>query len=209
MMWNFVTDLGDSAITLPLTALTIVFLLFSRWTRAAVVLALAIGGCALMIGMLKLVFQSCSHRLIDDGVLNPSGHMAMSTAVYGSLAALLSCSLSARFRWLPIALAGLLAGAIGISRVVLHAHTATDVACGFVIGLVAAILFDRLLRAEPVTRLQVSWLSFAALAVIAGMHGSRWTIEDSVHRMIAAFRHAVPQCAHAVARLPEDREFTI
>jgi membrane-associated phospholipid phosphatase len=209
MMWNFVTDLGDSAITLPLTVLTLLFLLFSGWTRAAVIFAVAIGGCGFTIGVLKLVFESCSHRLIGDGILNPSGHMAMSTAVYGSLAALLSCSLPARFRWLLVALAGVLAGGIGVSRVVLHAHTATDVACGFAIGLLAAILFDRLLRAEPVSRLQVSWLSLAALAVIAGMHGSRWPIEDTVHRVVAVFRDAVPQCAHAVARLPDDREFTI
>ena len=59
-------------------------------------IAIAIGGCAAAIGVLKLVFGACSHRLTMLQIHSPSGHTAMSTAIYGSLALLIGASLPMR-----------------------------------------------------------------------------------------------------------------
>ena len=97
--WNFVTDFGDSAVTLPLAALTVAFLFFSRWRRATIAFAITLASCGIAIGLVKLALQSCGRPLLHTEITNPSGHAAMSTAVYGSLALLLNCSVSAERRW--------------------------------------------------------------------------------------------------------------
>jgi membrane-associated phospholipid phosphatase len=199
MFWTSVTDLGDSAVTLPLAAASFVFLAVSGWRRGALLFALTVMGCGAVIGLSKLLLESCGERIIDGGAVNPSGHVAMSTVVYGSLAVLLGCSAPPLWRWSLLALAGLLAATIGASRVALGAHTPVEVASGFGIGLFAVIAFDRLLRAGPIKLLRPGWLAAAALVIILAMHGSRWPIENAIHSLVALLRHHVPQCAAARA----------
>ena len=110
------TDLGDSAVTLPLAAFMLLYLLLSRWPRAAVALAvsLAVGGFA--IALLKLALQSCGYRLLQTTLINPSGHVAMSTMVYGALAILLGAGLWGWRRWAVYGAFGLLIVARNLSR---------------------------------------------------------------------------------------------
>ena len=84
--WLFVTDLGDSAVTLPLGALALLYLLLSRWPRAAVALAISLAAGGTAIAALKLALQSCGERLLQTTMIDPSGHVAMSTMIYGALA---------------------------------------------------------------------------------------------------------------------------
>jgi membrane-associated phospholipid phosphatase len=198
-MWNSVTDFGDSAVTLPLAAATFAFLALSGWRRGALVFAVAVLGCGAAIGLSKLILISCGQRLIA-GAVNPSGHMAMSTVVYGSLAVLLGSSSLPPWRWSLIGTAGLLMAAIGVSRVMLGAHSPAEVVGGFTIGLVAATVFDRLLHAGPIKRLRLGWLAAAALVIILAMHGTRWPIENTIRSIVALLRHNVPQCT-ATAQL--------
>ena len=193
--WNFVTDFGDSAVTLPLAALTVAFLFFSRWPRAAIAFAITLAGCGIAIGLVKLALESCGRPLLHTEITNPSGHAAMSTAVYGSLALLFGCNVSAERRWLLAAGATTLLGGIAVSRVVLDNHSAAEVAVGFLIGLAALAFFYRVLKAEPAMAFRGRWLAFAAVILIAVMHGSRWPIEDVVRSIVHLIRHSVPSCA--------------
>ncbi|HXO02670.1 MAG TPA: hypothetical protein VN900_11475, partial [Stellaceae bacterium] len=96
--WNFVTDFGDSAVTVPLALLTLIFMISAGQRRLAFGWVLAIGGCAIAIGALKLVFGACGPWLTTAAIVSPSGHTAMSTAVYGSLALLVAARLSPHHR---------------------------------------------------------------------------------------------------------------
>src|SRR5438067_2196816 len=93
-IWNFVTDFGDTAVTVPLAALMGCFLLAARQPRLAAGWALAIVGCAGAIGGLKLVLAACGYSLGVPGQASPSGHTAMSVAVYGGYAAVIGASLA-------------------------------------------------------------------------------------------------------------------
>jgi membrane-associated phospholipid phosphatase len=193
--WNFVTDFGDSAVTLPLAALTVAFLFFSRWRRAAIGFAITLASCGIAIGLVKLALQSCGRPLLHTEITNPSGHAAMSTAVYGSLALLFNCSVSAERRWVLAGGAVALIGGIAVSRVVLDSHSLAEVAVGFLIGLAALFFFYRMLKAEPAMTFRSQWLAFTAVILIATMHGSRWPIEDIVRSIVHLIRHSVPSCA--------------
>jgi undecaprenyl-diphosphatase len=75
------------------------------------------------------------HGLLVSGASFPSGHSAGSVLVYGLLAALLSAALPPRHRALWLVLAAAWTLCIGLSRVLLAAHWASDVAAGWALGL--------------------------------------------------------------------------
>ncbi|MGY1669136.1 phosphatase PAP2 family protein [Geodermatophilus sp. SYSU D00710] len=64
----------------------------------------------------------------------PSGHAAAATAVYGGTAALVLAYGRRRGRWTVLVLPGLLAPAVGISRLYVAAHHPTDVLAGLLLG---------------------------------------------------------------------------
>ncbi len=83
------------------------------------------------------------HLVDAGGYAFPSGHTANATMAYALLAALLALSFS-RGRWAFTAGAAILAIGVGLSRVYLSVHWATDVAGGWLLG--------------------ISWLALAATA---------------------------------------------
>ncbi len=193
--WNFVTDFGDTAVTLPLAAATIAFLFFSRWPQAALTFALSLAGCGVAIALVKLALQSCGRPLFHVDVANPSGHAAMSALVYGALAILFSRNIPERYRWLPILAAAVLVGAIALSRVLLDSHSPVEVVIGLSIGVLGTAAFWYFLPARPAGAFHGLWLAAIALIVVGAMHGSRWPIEAVIRSIVDFIRHSVPSCA--------------
>ncbi|UOQ76322.1 phosphatase PAP2 family protein [Hymenobacter sp. 5516J-16] len=107
---------------------------------------LAVAGAALLNQLLKTHFQRArpsSALVFQQGLSFPSGHAMIGLALYGCLAWLLW-----RHRrhpaWAILLL--LFAVLIGLTRVYLHVHYATDVAAGFAAGLFWLILLRSALR---------------------------------------------------------------
>ena len=192
-MWNFVTDFGDSAVTAPLALLTLIFLVVVRQQRIAVGWTLAIGGCAAAIGVLKLIFGACGPHFPVAGIVSPSGHAAMSTVVYGSLALLIGNGQPPpRRRHALYAAAAVAIVIIALSRVALDDHTPAEVAVGLVVGGGAVAVFRVLLGRHPAPSLPLGWLLVCGAGLVALMHGTRWMIEPAVHRLAWDFRLALP-----------------
>jgi membrane-associated phospholipid phosphatase len=193
-IWSFITDFGDSAVTVPLALLTLVFLVAAGQQRPAFGWLLTVGGCAVAIAMLKLAFGACGPRLPIATITSPSGHTAMSAAVYGSLALLIGANLPPPGRialnigaWLAIA-------TIALSRVVLHEHTPAEILVGLIVGGAAIAISRAIVGPEKPVALPLGWLILAGIAVIAIMHGTRWAIEPRLHRLALDFRLALPWC---------------
>ena len=193
-LWNFVTDFGDSAITVPLALLTLAFLGAAGQRRLALALVLAIGGCAVAIGVLKLMFGACGPWLTTAAIVSPSGHTAMSTAVYGSLALLVGAPLSpGRRRALYVVSAAAIV-AIAVSRAALHDHTHAEIALGFAVGAAAVAMFRAALQRHRAPALPFKWLLLCGAALVALLHGTRWMVEPAVHRLAWDFRLVLPFC---------------
>jgi membrane-associated phospholipid phosphatase len=193
-IWNFVTDFGDSAVTAPLALLTLVFLVIGGSSRVARDWAWSVGGCAVAIGALKLAFAACGARNSLAGICSPSGHTAMSTAVYGSLALLIGARLAPARRSLLYGAAAIAIVVIGLSRVALDNHTPAEVVLGFVVGAAAITPFRAGLAGHPAPALPLGWLLLCAGGLIALMHGTRWIVEPAVHRLAWDFRVVLPWC---------------
>jgi len=194
--WVFVTDCGDSALTLPLALLVLVFLMAARERRLALAWLLAAGGCAAAIGGLKLIFGACGRFLPLMPIASPSGHTAMSSVIYGSLALLIGAGLPVRLRIPLYAASGFGVGLIGVSRMVLREHSLAEVSIGWLVGGAACCFFglmvERVQAQPPVLRLR--WLLLLAALAAAVLHGRRWTPEPAIHHLAWHFRLLLPWC---------------
>ena len=123
-VWDFVTDFGDSAVTVPLALLVFVFLWGVGARRIALGWAVATGGCAATMGALKVLFTACGPEIAD--ITSPSGHTAMSVVVYGALATLIGARLRSERRRIVSITAGVAIVGISLSRWVLRDHTAAE-----------------------------------------------------------------------------------
>jgi membrane-associated phospholipid phosphatase len=180
---RFVSDFGDTAVTVPLALLMVGFLLAAKQPGLAVAWGLAIVGCAGAIGALKMMLVACGHSLGGPGLSSPSGHAAMSTAVYGGFAAVIGTSLARPARWAVIAGAAVLVVVIAVSRVILGAHSPVEVAIGFVVGSAAlGVILAAVVRYRPAWQ-PVVWLAALALVVAMVFHGWRWPAEHAVRHL--------------------------
>jgi membrane-associated phospholipid phosphatase len=193
-IWVFVTDCGDSAVTVPLALLTLIFLVAAGQRRLAFAWILTISGCAAAIAVLKLGFGACGQHLPIVHIVSPSGHTAMSTVVYGSLALLISAQLSVFRRRILYVTATVAVVGIALSRLMLHNHDLAEIAVGFCIGVGAVAIFRAMLRRSEIPVLPLGSLLLSGAAFIAVMHGTRWIIEPTVHHFAGLFRRVLPGC---------------
>jgi membrane-associated phospholipid phosphatase len=193
VLW-ILTDYGDAAVTLPLALLTFVVLLVVREWRLALGWALAIGACGLTMLALKLAFTACGEPLTPLDIVSPSGHTAMSAAIYLSLALLLGAALRPRAGRVLVAAAAVLVVGIALSRIALNRHNAAEVAIGLGVGLVATGAFHAVLRRQKRPDVPAKWLGLGAIVIVIAMHGTRLMIEPALHSIAGAFRLVLPWC---------------
>jgi membrane-associated phospholipid phosphatase len=194
-MWSFITNLGDTAVTMPLALLICSFLAVARQARLAFGWGLVIVGCAGAISMLKLLLAVCDHRFALSGLYSPSGHTAMSTAVYGSMCLLIGDVSPPASRALVYSGGLALIADIAASRLALHLHTPAEVAVGLVIGLSAVIGFRIMLAGQRPIVLPIQWLIGAAAILVILLHGEHWPAEQALGDLSRFIQLLVPICS--------------
>ena len=196
---TFVTDFGDQAVILPLAVVVFLILLAQRRWRVAGAWMLVIPGVLGTLLVLKIACYACGWLLpaLDLGQLalrSPSGHVASAAVVSSGIIALQA----GRLRVWPIsaALAVALAVAviIGATRLLLGAHSMSEVVVAAIIGGAGAVAFARLSGRHLQEK---SGLPIAAAAVIVLVifHGSHLPAEAVIQSAAAAtVRQWVPAC---------------
>jgi membrane-associated phospholipid phosphatase len=196
-IWVFLTNLGDSAVTVPLAVLTCCFLDAARQVRLAFVWSFVILGCAGVIGVLKLLLTACGPGLTFAGMLSPSGHTAMSTAIYGSLSLVIAHSSPPVVRAVVYSSGILLISGIGASRLALRYHAPAEVAAGLIIGAGAVAGFRIMLAKRPVITLRVQWLIGAAVILVTLLDEKRWPAEEALWDFAGFLQLLASMCSRA------------
>ena len=137
--WNFITRLGEAQILLPAA------LLFAWWlarrvaARPLVQWWLALLAIAASITTLtKLAFIGWGLGIASLNFTGISGHVMFAAAVYPLLTAAIGASHGTGWRGFWIGLGYALALLIGLSRLVVGAHSSSEVFTGLALGAVAS-----------------------------------------------------------------------
>ena len=193
--WNFVTDFGDTAVTVPLAFAMACFLAATKHLRLALGWCLAIAGCAGAMAALKLAFVACGAPLIGPVLTSPSGHTAMGIAIYGGYAAILGTRLPSVARAALITAAVLFAIGIALSRIVLHDHSPLEVVVGLAVGSATLALLVAIVARFPPSPLPTGHLVGAAIVIALLFHGERWPAEQALRRLAGWFDLLRPWCS--------------
>jgi len=193
-IWSFVTDFGDTAVTVPLAVLVTGFLFAAREPRMAIGWALVILLCAGMTAALKLAFTVCGYPLAGSGLMSPSGHTAMSVAVYGGLAAVIGSDRKAPARLMLIAAAVIFTIGIALSRTIVGFHTPIEVGIGMMVGVASLGAMIAVAAHYRPEHLPIHWLAAGAFIVFVLFHGTRWPAERALHRLAWWLEILRPYC---------------
>jgi membrane-associated phospholipid phosphatase len=193
---TFITDLADQAVVLPLVLAIGIALLAQGWRRGAAAWAAAVLATFAAMVTLKVIFLACSHSFGDIDIHTPSGHVAAATVVTGGLAALL---LRRRASVVPVAI--LAATVIGVSRLVLGAHSLPEVVLGAVVGLAGAFALPLLAGPRPQSGLDVRRIVIIAAAIVVVFHGLHFPAEAHIRATAYRVAHMLAICQSDDVRL--------
>lgn len=190
-----ITSFGNAALLLILAGLLAAWLWRHNGSRTTLFWCAGVCLCAALTAALKLYFQACP--MPDLQLRSPSGHTSFSTFVYGGLAFNIAAARPAR-RLLLVGAALAWAVAIGWSRVVVRAHSQSEVLFGFAIGAACLLLYALLSFREP--RQRLPWLLLAGLTLLAlfaaeSFHG--WTMEQQLRQWSRWLNQHIGLCRSA------------
>ncbi len=178
------TDLGNLAVVGP-AAIVCWFWLLRRWdTATALRFLFAFVATFVAISGLKVAsrwtgggFAGTPFELSTGA---PSGHMAMTTLVYGGMAVLLLRLRRSRISLVAAAFSIFTLIGVAVTRVILQAHTPADVAVGFAVGCVSAAWVCRGAASSSNRPVQHTIELLAALAVtVLLMHLSGFRLDSA------------------------------
>jgi membrane-associated phospholipid phosphatase len=176
--WHHITSLGDSVVTLPAAAIVLAWLVAGKAWRMAFWWSLLFATGLILVLASKVAFIGWgigSPALDFTGI---SGHAMRATAVAPVIFYLLLQRSSAPVRWAGILL-GIVAGAlIGISRVVVDAHSISEVVSGCLLGGALSLIFMWLSRPLPKPSIGRWLIAFSMLALLPTTHAEPAPTED-------------------------------
>ena len=167
---SFLSDFGN-ALVAGVAALIIFGWLCGRlgWVAAMVFAICLLGVIGSVVGLKFIAYglrppvDDASLFALSEGA--PSGHTALATITYGSLAAILAVVDRRPVAWLAAAACAAIIAAVAITRVTLAMHTAGDVIAGFAVSAIGVGVFARALSVQTPTQPTRAVLLFSAVAV--------------------------------------------
>lgn len=142
LLWalSWFTYLGDRNFLIVLSVAMTLYLIWTGWWRLAAFTAIATGVNGALNALLKHTFERV-RPVHDHGFVSaagwsfPSGHASAAMAVYGTACYLIWRLAPTAWRGPTVAAGAALIVAIGLSRILLQVHFASDVMAGFAVSL--------------------------------------------------------------------------
>ena len=137
-----ITLLGSTEVLLVLGAFVVIAFLIARWRRETLLFLVTMAGASLLNRVLKLSFQRPRPQPYFDLIAPasysfPSGHALLSFCFYGAVALVLASHLRRSSQRMAVWIfTGTLILLVGVSRVYLGVHYASDVIAGFTVAFI-------------------------------------------------------------------------
>lgn len=196
-LWRVLTHLGSSSLLLPLLAL----LGAGIWQAGHTVAARTwLGGVVVAAGLTlvsKILFMGWGVGSATLDFTGVSGHAVLAASVFPVLLHWLLAPQPPGRRYLGVAVGLALAGLVAVSRVVLGAHSASEVVMAWCIGLLVSLLT---VHAMPAPGRPPRWVRLAPLLLLLAFNTSTATYLPShaweVRLSLALSGHDQPFMRH-------------
>ncbi|MDU4540880.1 phosphatase PAP2 family protein [Klebsiella grimontii] len=163
MNWQVVTFFGDSTVLLPSAAVLFIVLFLRKDSKQlAWHWALLFGITGAIVCASKLAFMGWGIGIRELDFTGFSGHTALSSAFWPILLWLLCARATPALRFTAAVFGYALAGLVGYSRLMVHAHSTSEVIAGLLLGAAGSAAF--LLLQSRVRDTHTARLSFGGLA---------------------------------------------
>jgi membrane-associated phospholipid phosphatase len=170
-VWYSITSLGGAGLTLPLAFAIALWLALGYSWRMAVGWLVLLGVSIGVVTVTKLAFLGWGVGVRELDFTGVSGHAMLSTAVYPVALFLMLLPARPSIRLVGVLL-GIVAGmAVGLSRVVLEAHSPSEAITGCIVGAVTALVFVRLAWHAQPGRLSAVPVTVSLMMLVVGLHG--------------------------------------
>jgi membrane-associated phospholipid phosphatase len=179
-LW-IVTHFGSIVFLAPLALGLAAYVFLRVGRREALRWCIAVAGCGLVTALLKIYFAGC--QLYPLNVHSPSGHAAFSTIAYGGLAVVAGHHMPRAYRWSLWTATLFWIALIGVSRVVIRAHTVPEVVAGWIFGGTALLWFARGYAPPRGGSTRVLATAIVALLVLSQLPLGGWTLEPYLRQI--------------------------
>jgi len=137
--WILITHLGNAVVLLTTAVIMAVWLQKAQASLAAVSWLFILGFAVLLVLATKLAFLGWGIGIESIDFTGISGHAMLSSAVFPTMASLLTSKQRPAIRVLAITLGFVVAIVVGISRLILDAHSESEVLIGWTLGSMVAL----------------------------------------------------------------------
>ncbi|EQC0102060.1 TPA: phosphatase PAP2 family protein [Klebsiella michiganensis] len=171
MNWQVVTFFGDSTVLLP-SAAVLFIVLFQRKDSKQLAWhwALLFGITGAIVCASKLAFMGWGIGIRELDFTGFSGHTALSSAFWPILLWLLCARATPALRFTAVIAGYALAGLVGYSRLMVHAHSTSEVIAGLLLGATGSAIFLLLQsRVRATHTVQLSFSSLASMVMIPAL----------------------------------------
>ena len=159
MNWQLISFFGDSTVLLPSAAALFIVLMLRKTSRLlAWQWSLLFGITGAIVCASKLAFMGWGLGIRELDYTGFSGHSALSAAFWPIFLWLLSARFSVGLRKAAVITGYVLAAVVGYSRLVIHAHSVSEVIAGLLLGAAGSALFLVLQkRTSDPESVNISW----------------------------------------------------
>ena len=149
-IFKFITSFGSGWAFVILGTIISLLLIVNKKSIAAAFLVICLFTSWRLMLVLKLLFGRerpvGEHLVIAKGLSFPSGHAMVSIAFYGFLIYIITTGRQDRWSRVLAVLIGIFIFLIGLSRIYLNVHYATDVIAGFLFGAIVLLVFIKIYK---------------------------------------------------------------
>jgi len=180
-LWTLITSFGDAGLMVPTAVIIAVWLYAAQGRVAALLWCALFVSAGLLVTATKIAFLGFGlgiHRFNFTGI---SGHSMMSMAVF-PVALVLLGGASPRSRWILVPLGAGIAAMVALSRLVIHAHSLSEVLSGMAVGASVAGLFFLLAKLPPARARNLPFVSFCLAMIFLAGYGRPAPSQDLVTR---------------------------
>ncbi|ACC73520.1 phosphatase PAP2 family protein [Paraburkholderia phymatum] len=169
--WYLITNFGGAGLTLPLAFAIALWLAVGYSWRLAAGWLFLLGVAIAFVTATKIAFLGWGIGVRVWDFTGLSGHSMFATAVFPVAAFLVLLSAPPAVRVAGVVLALLGGATVGLSRVVIEAHSPSEAITGCLVGALAALVFVRIAwNATPPGRLPVAPVVVSLMVLTLGLH---------------------------------------